>query len=47
MAIGTLMKKIQRQVRLSLIQPPSSGPAIGPISVVAAHIEYVPAAREH
>src|ERR1700683_3146185 len=35
---GTLMKKIQRQVVLSLIQPPRIGPQIGATSVVIDQI---------
>src|SRR5476649_567499 len=39
---GTLMKKIQRQVVLSLIQPPRIGPQIGATSVV---IDQIASAR--
>src|SRR5271163_4893807 len=38
MPTGTLMKKIQRQVVLSLIQPPRIGPQIGATSVVIDQI---------
>src|SRR3984957_6563899 len=38
MPTGTLMKKIQRQVVLSLIQPPRIGPQIGATKVVIDQI---------
>src|ERR1700722_13978791 len=38
MPTGTLMKKIQRQVMLSEIQPPRIGPQIGATSVVIDQI---------
>src|SRR5579872_3544238 len=42
MPTGTLMKKIQRQVVLSEIQPPRIGPQIGATSVV---IDQIASAR--
>ena len=35
---GILIKKIQCQDKLSLIEPPKIGPRIGPTTVVMAHM---------
>ena len=35
---GILIKKIQCQDKLSLIEPPKIGPRIGPTTVVIAHM---------